>query len=521
MFVLSAEQIQAADSHAINEVGIPSIVLMENACRKAASVIAETYPGIDYSNIIIAVGKGNNGGDGIGIARILAESGYEVTLVLLGAPDMLTEDSQTNFNIYKKLGYNYSIITGPKDLSSIIEKHSTKNTVLIDAIFGTGIKEPVIKNFYVNIFKVFNKSGLNVVSIDMPSGLSDKFKPEEDSVIKANLTITFQTLKTAHIYPDSNKFCGQVVIVDIGIPAKSISQNVLKVKMIIPDDIKFLEKERKLDGHKGDYGHCLNISGSVNKPGASILSSISILKSGAGLCTTAVLPQNRDILINAFPELMTKTYLEPDELVNNIENSDVILSGPGIGTESKAKKCVELILKKASSPVVLDADAINIVSGKIDLLKQNSERIKIVLTPHPGEFSKLIGKSKEEINLNRISLSSEFAVKHGVFIVLKGHHTVIASPDGEIYINQTGNPGMATAGSGDVLSGIITGFMAQFSETVSIAKILAAAVFIHGYSGDLAKKKKSEVSMTASDIIKFIPKAIKKKNDFNSKFKIS
>ncbi len=518
MFVLSAKQMQSADSHAIDKMGIPSIVLMENACKKSASIVFKAYPKNIYKNVIVFAGKGNNGGDGIGIARLLAELGYEVELVLLCAINELKNDPLINFNIYKNLAYKYLIVSKPEELPSLFKDYNSDKTIIIDAIFGTGLNKPLKESFYTEIIKYINDTSFNIVSIDVPSGLSDQFELDNQEIIKANMTIALQTLKTSHIYPDGNLYCGKIFIAEIGLPQKSILHTKPRINIVDPKDIDFIINERKLDSHKGNFGHCLNISGSKDKPGASILSSKAILRSGAGLCTTAVSNQNRDVIINAIPELMTKIYSEPNDLIDRIKKSDIILAGPGMGMDTNSKNTVKLVLGKATCPVVLDADAINLISGT-DLLEQNNK--SIILTPHLGEFSKLTGKSKEEIKNNRIALASDFAIRKSIYLVLKGHHTIIASPDGSIYINQTGNPGMATAGSGDVLSGIITGFLAQFIDIVPINKILAASVFIHGWAGDMAKEKYSELSMIASDIIEFLPEAIVKINDFKSKFSIS
>ena len=521
MVILSSDQMQMADYHAIKKVGISSIVLMENACQSVALVISEKYPNYIVDNVIVIAGKGNNGGDGIGTAKILAEYGYNVELILLDNIDTLKQDPLINFKVYKNLGFKYSVLSTNEKLSDILNNSINTKTIIIDAIFGTGLNKPVKNSFFKNIFKIINNSDCHIISIDVPSGLSDNFIPDKSELIKADITISLQTLKSSIFYPDGNDFCGEIFIRDIGIPERSIQYVKPEIQLITPDIINFINKKRNVDSHKGDFGHCLNISGSKNKPGAAILSSIAILRSGAGLCTAVVSPENRDILINSIPEMMTKIYSDPKELINIIELSDIILSGPGLGLDIKSRNLVEIVLEKAFCPVILDADAINIVAENKTILKKNKKNRKLILTPHPGEFSNLTGISKKKIKTNRIKLASDFAVKNDVYLVLKGHYTIIASPDKSVYINQTGNPGMATAGSGDVLSGIITGFLSQFSKTVPINLILAAAVFVHGYAGDLAKEDKGELSMVASDIIEYLPQAIIKLNDFKSKFNIS
>jgi len=520
MFVLSAEKMQETDAHAIDKIGIPSIVLMENACRKSSTIIEEAFPKTHYNNALIIAGKGHNGGDGIGIARILAERGYSVELLILGTVDKLRGEPAINYNIYNNLEYRFSEITDSAEFKSTLIKYPKNKTFIVDAIFGTGLNKPIKDGFYQEIIKLINNSEMSVVSIDVPSGLSGKFIPKSDSVVFADLTIAIHSLKEAHLYPDGNTYCGKTVVADIGIPRKSLTSSLPNIKMIGKKELFFLKENRKIDSHKGNYGHCLNIAGSFEKPGAAILSSMAILKSGAGLCTTAVQPENRDIIINGLPELMTKIYNNPEDLIESVKQANIILFGPGVGTDNKEKRLLQTIVKNADCPLIIDADGISLLAENKDFLKTFSKKNEIILTPHPGEFSKLTGLSKNKIRENRLLLASDFAMKYNTIIVLKGHHTVIASPTGNLYINQTGNPGMATAGSGDVLSGIIAGLLSQYYSTIETDLIVATAVFLHGYAGNMARDKKGEISMTASDILKYISKAIRKIDDYKSEFKI-
>ncbi len=519
MRILTSSQMQAADRHAIDEIGIPSIVLMENACRAFSRLFKQRFPKERFTEIRIVAGKGNNGGDGIGIARILAEFGYSVKLILLAPPDQLKADPKINFQIYAGLGNEYLVVSDAANLEQELQQLPVNNGVIIDAIFGTGLDKPLKPGFYRNIIRAINCSGLPVASVDIPSGLSDLIDLDSNNVIHADFTVTFQSLKTSHLYPDGNPFCGDIYIADIGIPQTSIQQSGAGLFMSECHDFDFLNIPRKSDGHKGEFGHCLNISGSEDKPGAAVLSSVAMLRSGAGLCTVASSEINRNIVINQCPELMLKFYKDPSGLLELIVKADSLLLGPGLGINDQNAELLSAVLENAIGPVVVDADGLTLLAERLELLKTRENRVT-VLTPHLGEFSRLSGETVANIKKNRIPLARKFASKFQVFLVLKGHHTLIVSPNGDVFVNQTGNPGMATAGSGDVLSGIITGFIGQYRQNRDMLSIISAAVFLHGYAGDIAKGIKGEMALVASDIIHQFPAAFQKINDYQSEFKL-
>jgi NAD(P)H-hydrate epimerase len=324
-------------------------------------------------------------------------------------------------------------------------------------------------------------------------------------------------LKWAHINPDGNPDCGKIRVLDIGIPKDLENDDEHYIRLTEPADFKVLLTGRKAAAHKGAFGHALVVAGSWEKPGAGILASYAALKSGVGLCTAAVPPRNRDIYVLAHPEIMTMPFEKPEELSGRLNDFSCVLAGPGMGDRPSTLNTVLLLLKESRQPVVLDADALNVMHGRTDLLKTNCSR-PLVLTPHPGEFARLTGKTIKEVQEDRLVLARDFAIKHQVFLILKGHHTLTATPEGRVWVNQTGNPGMATAGSGDVLGGMIAGFVAQFHPQYPMEMILAAAVFLHGYASDLAARQTGEMGLTASDIVAFIPESILKINGFHSPF---
>lgn len=512
MKLLLASWMKELDGEAIDTIGIPSIVLMENASRGAAAFFAREFPlKENYKNIIVIAGKGNNGGDGIAVGRILHQKGYNVTFVILADPETLNPDPKINFHIIKQLNLNFTILRDgdPSHLEEIFDGfngYSKSETVIIDAIFGTGLNNPVKEGVYSQAIKHINQSGFKIAAVDLPSGLSDAFLPGDGVHVTADITATFQCMKTAHIHPDGNKYCGKIEVIDIGIPIERVNNDKYYIDFITPKTFKELLKKRDVDAHKGAYGHALTIAGSIDKPGAGILSSFSVLKAGAGLCTAAVCSENRTVAVTAHPEVMTLIYKGKEDLLPQLEPFDCILAGPGMGDNDFTFDIVSSLLKKAAAPIVLDADALNVLQKEINLLKA-PRRYPVVLTPHPGEFSRLTGLTVPEITKNRIRFSREFALKYNVYLVLKGHHTLVVSPRGRVYVNPTGNPGMATAGSGDVLSGILAGMIAQFVNQYSLDIILQAAVFIHGFAGDLAADRVGEACLTATDIIDSIPNA--------------
>jgi NAD(P)H-hydrate epimerase len=520
MKILYPDWMQEIDKTTIQDIGIPSIVLMENASQGACRFFRRQYTIQDFPKTIILIGKGNNGGDGMAVGRLLFQRGYQVKFILLSDPKSLPADSRTNFKILQNLNLEIIQIRTISELEDVFNSHSVNDTFIIDAIFGTGLSSAVKPGIFQDTIELVTRYEFKIASIDIPSGISEKIPPETTRHITADCTATFQALKLSHIYPDGNKYCGRIKIIDIGIPKEIIEQDKYYINLISPENFQAMLSAREIDSHKGTFGHCLNISGSLEKPGAGILSSFAILKSGAGLCTCAVNKENRKIYIQAHPELMELLYSDPSDLEKVINDFDSILLGPGLGQGKTIFEIVSNTLLISRSPLILDADALNILSKSTSILKQK-RKCPLIITPHPGEFARITHLSSDEIRYNRIKHCREFSLNYNLFLILKGHHTIISTPDGRIFINQTGNPGMATAGSGDVLSGIIAGFITQFSKQMDLDKILQAAVFIHGLAGDLAAADLTEISTTAGDLIKYIPQALKKAHEFNNNIKFS
>ncbi len=402
-------------------------------------------------------------------------------------------------------------------LKKLLAACDAGETFLVDAVFGTGLDKPVTTGLFAEAFDAVNRSGIPVAAVDIPSGLGEGFSPDAGVHIRARITAAIHALKWVHLNPDGNPDCGRIRIVDIGIPRDLEDKDEYYIRLVEPVDLRPLLTRRRRAAHKGEFGHALVVAGSAEKPGAGILASYAVLKSGAGLCTAAVPPQNRDLSVLAHPEVMTLPFKKPEDISDRLDDFSCVLAGPGLGETPDTLRIVAMLLQKTRSPLVLDADALNVLSSQTELMKNRSQR-PLVLTPHPGEFARLCGKTVADIQRDRLCLSRDFALKHGVYLVLKGHHTLTVSPQGRVWVNQTGNPGMATAGSGDVLGGMIAGLIAQFYPKHAMELILAAAVFLHGYAGDLAAREMGEAGLTAGDITSFIPKSLLKANGFHSPF---
>jgi hydroxyethylthiazole kinase-like uncharacterized protein yjeF len=517
MKILLNAQMRRIDRAACEKVGMPSIVLMENAARGAAAFFAAEFPLPGYRHCLVLAGKGNNGGDGLAIGRLLQQQGYSVRFLLLAPAAQLSPDGKTNFAIVRNLGYPWEEIKAVARLKKILGACRPGGTFLVDAVFGTGLSRPLAPGFFAEAIQAVNRSGLAVTAVDIPSGLGEGFLPAAGVHVRARATAALHSLKWAHFNPDGNDSCGKIRVVDIGIPRELADQPEHDTCLIEPRDFSFLLAARPPAAHKGAFGHALVVAGSKDKPGAGILSSFAALKAGAGLVTAAVAPENRLLFVKTHPEVMTMPYERGEEPADRCNDFSCVLAGPGLGDTTGTMRTVSLLLKLAKVPLILDADALNVLSSRCELLRHRRSR-PLVLTPHPGEFSRLLGLGMKAIMADRLSLARAFAMEHRLHLVLKGHHTLLATPQGRVWVNQTGNAGMATAGSGDVLAGMIAGLTAQFHPQHPLETILAAAVFLHGYAGDLAAAACGQMSLTAGDILNHLPSAINKIDEFHSPF---
>ncbi len=509
ILVFDAELMGNYDRRAEEEYGISSLILMENAGGWVAKKILEME---DVFVVTVVAGPGNNGGDGIVVARHLQNHSLSVNLILLAAPEKLKGDAKKNFEIAQRSGLNIFVARTESEWDELLP-FIERADVVVDAIFGTGLKREV-KGIFARAIEDINLLAPRIVSVDIPSGVSSEDGSVMGLAVEADLTVTFEALKFGHIFPPGEGFCGDIEVVKIGIPLDAYEGEELPYRLTYPEGLfpaKLLRREP--DSHKGDYGHVLVVAGSLGKTGAAALASMAALKAGAGLVTLAapadvlsLIPIPPEIMIYPLPSSSGRINRKAIDLIEDmLQGKTVLAAGPGLGTWEETGDFLVELLRKASIPKILDADALNILAARGGEIPGHS---LTVLTPHPGEFSRLTGKPKEENLRRRLEQAREYAIKHGVFLVLKGYRTVIATPDGTAYINSTGNPGMATGGSGDVLTGIIAGFLAQANEE-EFEEALVEAVGYHGLAGDLAASELTQPYLTAGDIIEYLSEAFK------------
>lgn len=517
MYIATAHEMRNIDRRATDKFGIPSILLMENAAHGILRVIEENYGPIKGRKITIVCGKGNNGGDGLAVARLLHNRDAVVQVILLADTGEMKGDAQTNLNIALKMGINIAIPSplageGKGEGADIWAVRTALNHsyLIIDAIFGTGLSAHVTGD-HLEIIELINDSGRTVVSVDIPTGINSDTGEVMGDAVKADATITFTLPKRGHFLYPGSELTGKLHIVDISIPEPAIEEEGISLNLLTEDDITRLIPDRLENSHKGSFGHVLVIAGSMGKGGAAAMTSLSCLRSGAGLVTLAT-PESvqpliagmvKEIMTYPLPETAEKTIgLDAIEAIMKLsKDKDIVALGPGLTTNEETVEVVRRIIKELKIPVVIDADGINALAGG-----HGGGNSFTILTPHPGEMARLTGKSSAEIQKDRIGIARDFAVNNGVFLVLKGAHTVIAEPSGTVHINQTGNPGMATAGTGDALTGIIAGLIAQ---NIDISSAVRLGVYLHGLAGDIAAKEKGMIGMIAGDLIERIPEAIR------------
>ncbi len=503
MRVLNAAQMREADRRTIEEIGIPSIVLMETAGREAVSVMESTFSHLTDSRVTVLAGRGNNGGDGFVVARLLAARGVDVRVCLVGDAADVRGDARTNLEILGRLGVPVTTVGAEADWSQHAPEALACDLV-VDALFGTGLSAPLggLHEFLVHSVA---DSGVPVVAIDLPSGLSADSPAPIGPHVTAALTVTLGAPKLPLVLAPGEAAAGTVVVADIGIPPFVFeSLGPPDIRLVDRGTARALVPARHADTHKGTYGHVLVVAGSRGKTGAAGLAATGALRSGAGLVTVATPASIVPVVAALGAEFMTLPLAETPDGVLAAAAADEALSaphdvmavGPGIGTGPDAAAFVEHLLRRAAGPLVLDADAISVLAGRTEALAGTAER-PVVVTPHPGELARLTGQSAEEIQRDRIGAAGAVAQRHGVYVVLKGHRTVLAAPDGRIAINTTGNPGMATGGSGDVLTGMVAAWLAQLRDPWAACRL---AVYLHGAAGDLAAAAHGEAGLIAGDI---------------------
>jgi len=512
MKILTSDQMKKIDRTAIEEIGILGPILMENAGLRIFEKLREKFPEVRKEKIVIVAGKGNNGGDGLVVARHLYNRGARPYVLLLASKGEMKGDAAVNLKIADKIGIKINEVCSLKDWNLQKEK-VFKSSLIVDAIFGTGLIKPV-QGLYATVIEDINKSKAYKIAVDIPSGLSSDTFQIIGPCVKADLTVTLATPKIAHIFPPAEKYVGELVVADIGMPSFLFDDDNLKLELVEKKTVLPYFKRRGKDTHKGTYGHLFILSGSLGKTGAAVMTGKAALKMGAGLVTIGTPESCLPIVARSMVELMTEPLPETSEktlsyealekVLSLLKGKDAFMIGPGISTHKSTSELVLSLIPKIKLPAVVDADALNILASKPEILKSLPQ--PVVLTPHPGEFARLLNLSTRDVVERKLELVPQFAQEYGAYLVLKGYRTLIATPEGRIFVNPTGNPGMATAGSGDVLSGMIASMIIQEEN---LLEAILAAVYVHGLSGDIAAEKLGEKSLTAGDIIRYLPSAVR------------
>lgn len=494
-------EMKKLDKVAIEDYEIQSAVLMENAGALVAANIIEMET---VKTVTVVCGTGNNGGDGFVAARHLHNKGVQIKVFVIGNMKDISGDALINLNILRKMELPIENI---KELNNLIrlEKATKVSDLTIDAVFGTGFNR-ALEILYTSVFDIINENSKFILAIDIPSGIHGDSGEADEHAINAQRTITFTIPKCGNILHPGSERTGELIVKDIGIPKRIIEEMKIKRNIITEQSVMKFFPWRRGFSHKGDYGRVNVIAGSTGLTGAAILTCRSALRSGIGLLKLYI-PESLAVLItHSVPEAITIPLQEVrkgvigithfDRIIEDSGSSDVVAIGPGCGNTAETSELVRRIIQELEKPVVIDADGLNAISRNTDILLD--KKSSVIMTPHPGEMSRLIGLSTEEINERPIEIARKYAMMWDVILVLKGARTVVAAPNGDIYVNVTGNSGMATAGSGDVLTGVIAGFIGQGLTPLQAALL---GVYVHGRAGDNSAKYKGEYGLLAGDIV--------------------
>lgn len=495
MKIATAEIIRNIDKYCIEELKIPGIILMENAALK----VIKNLDVENHNSFCVVCTKGNNGGDGFAVARHLHILNKKVEVFLVGGKEGMSSDCKVNYNILKNIGVSINKVNNLEDINDLRDALD-KCDVTIDGLFGTGLSRN-LEGIYDSVISIINENSKYIISIDVPSGLDSNKGSVYGNCIKANKTISFQLYKRGFLSYGTDKFTGNVVIEDIGIPHLAIKKFHHNEYIMDQHMIRENFKQRDKYSYKGDYGRILVIAGSTGFTGAAYICTEGAIRSGAGLVTLACSKEIQSLLSSKLVEAMTVSIEEIDRLDELIKNSDVIAIGPGMGISDRTLALVERVISKSKKTVVIDADGINVLKDRLDILK--NKNCEIILTPHIGEMARITGLTIDYIKENRIEVAKNFAKDNGVVLLLKGYNTVVTDGKTSI-INPTGNSAMASGGMGDCLTGMISSFVGQ-KYTPMYAACIAA--FIHGYCGE--KLSKEMFSVSASDVLEEIPFSIK------------
>jgi hydroxyethylthiazole kinase-like uncharacterized protein yjeF len=498
MKILDSGQMRNIDRRTTERFGVPSILLMENAAIAVVDAISEHYASAD--RIALFCGTGSNGGDGFAVARHLENRGVVPVVFIVGERERIAGDARTNLTICERLGVPiYDIVD--VDRVSDAFAHAADADAVVDAIFGTGLNRPPT-GVQAEVIRAIAELRLPVVAIDLPSGANASSAQPFEPCIQAEVTVTFAAPKLCHVFDPAAGYCGEVIVADISIPDAAVDDERVTLSLITPREVQPFVAPRLAATHKGTYGHVAIVAGSPGRSGAAVLSARGAIHSGAGL-VSVVTDEETAKLVNA-GSIESMTYAGRDVL-DFIRNKDAVLVGPGLRDAEDEYARVRELVSAVEQPLVVDASGLNAFAARaVELNPRSRPR---VITPHPGELARLLGRETKAINDDRISAAREAARICNCVVVLKGHQTLVADPEGNVAVNPTGNPGMATGGMGDVLAGIVVAFLARGIDPIDAAR---AAVYLHGFAGDILSSELGDIGLSAMDLAERLPLAIQR-----------
>lgn len=511
MKVATAEQMREFDRRASEEFGVPSIVLMENAGRSVFEVVRDRLGDLSGKHVTIVVGRGNNGGDGFVVARHLREAGARVSIFLLGKPEDIRGDAKANLDILLESGVEVPSITSSDEITAALaDSHA-----VVDALFGTGLRGEVT-GLPADVIRGVNAAGKPTVAVDIPSGMDADTGEILGVCVDADCTVTFALPKIGLLTYPGAVHVGELIVADIGIPERLFEE--VTVELVDETMVASKLPARPPDAHKGTFGTVTVIAGSLGLTGAAAMASEAALRSGAGLSTLGCPASLWNVMATKLTEVMTRGLSDGSrgaissdalyEALELVEKVDAVVLGCGLGTHPDTCEFVHRLVKLVHKPMIIDADGLNALAQDTSTLE--GDHGDLVLTPHPGEMSRLLGTSTQAVQSNRVDVVREAASRFHCVVVLKGARTLIADPSGRVCINPTGGPGLATGGTGDVLAGTIGGLLAQGLSPLDAA---VCAVFVHGRAGDIAADELGAAGTIAGDVLRALPYALKELYD--------
>ena len=498
MKILNAEQMRNIDRRTTERFGVPSIVLMENAANAVVEAIFDRYP--DSGRVALVCGTGANGGDGFAVARHLENRGVVPVIVIVGDRASIRGDARINLEVCQRLGIPIYAVRDPDDVETALA-HAADADLIVDAIFGTGLNRPPA-GIQSDVIRALAELRIPVLAVDLPSGANASSHQPFEPCVQAEVTVTFAAPKLCHVFEPAVLYCGDVIIADITIPEIAIEDEAVMLALITPRDIQPLVEPRAAATHKGTYGHVGVIAGSPGRSGAAVLCARGALRSGAGLVSVMTDAETAKLAHAGSIESMTYSGSDLQEF---LKNKSAALIGPGLADDEEAYVRTRALVDAIELPLVIDASALNAFANSANAL--NPRGLPRVITPHPGELARLLGNDTQSINADRIDAVREAARVANCVVVLKGHQTLVAEPDGHVYVNPTGNPGMATGGMGDVLAGIIAALLARDADPLDAA---CAGVYLHGLAGDILAEELGDTGLTAMEVADRVPRAIQR-----------